>query len=487
MAGDSPFKNQPTWFTPERMLLIFGVINLLNYVDRGTIASNGVNGSVANSTCNPTEACYSGSGIQGDFGLSNFEDGVLSSAFMVGLLIASPIFAHLAKTSNPFRLIGVGLSVWTFATSACGFAVDFWSISIARMLVGVGEASFVSLAAPFVVDNAPPNKKAAWLSLFYMCIPVGMALGYVYGGVVGTFLGWRAAFWIEAVGMLPFAIFCFISHPIKMIDEDLQSETPQSDTFQDDLASKLKLDSRLGMAKESIKGFIQQSKMFLKDINGLFKSRAYTINVLGYTVYNFVLGAYAYWGPRAVYSIFNLENADVIFGGVTVVCGIFGTVTGGIILDKIGSTIPNSFKLLTITTFVGTIFCFVSFMSRTLALFIPLLTLGELFIFGAQGPVNYLSLQSVSITSRPLAMAVSTVCIHMFGDVPSSPLVGALQDCLDNWRLSSLILTSVFFLASFLWLLGYLLPSEDQAQLQGSSNQITQMENLQQAPLLADT
>ncbi|OIT06134.1 putative sphingolipid transporter spinster -like 2 [Nicotiana attenuata] len=68
-----------------RLLAVFCVINLLNYVDRGTIASNGVNGS--RKTCTKTGTCSPGSGIQGDFDLSNFQDGVISSAFMVGLLI----------------------------------------------------------------------------------------------------------------------------------------------------------------------------------------------------------------------------------------------------------------------------------------------------------------------------------------------------------------------------------------------------------------
>lgn len=478
MAGPAAFESQPRWFTPERMLFIFCIVNLLNYLDRGTIASNGVNGSIANSTCNPTEACYSGSGIQGDFGLNNFEDGVLSSAFMVGLLIASPIFAHLAKVCNPFKLIGVGLSVWTFATAACGFAVEFWSISIARMLVGVGEASFISLAAPFVVDNAPQNKKTVWLSLFYMCIPVGMALGYVYGGLVGSLLNWRAAFWGEAILMFPFAIFCFISQPILMIGQ--LDGGPQDGNLEDYNKSKSNLDM-----KGRFKSFVQHSKVFLEDIKTLFQSRTYTINVFGYIVFNFVLGAYSYWGPRAGYSIYNLENADLVFGGVTVICGIFGTVAGGLILDKIGSTIPNGFKLLAITTFVGTIFCFAAFIARTLLLFIPLFSLGELFIFATQGPVNYLTLQCVSTDLRPLAMAVSTVCIHVFGDVPSSPLVGAVQDRLDNWRITALILTSIFFLASFLWFAGYLLPVEDQAQIEDGISQTTQMETLQETPLLA--
>ncbi|KAF3947567.1 hypothetical protein CMV_026316 [Castanea mollissima] len=52
----------PSWFTPKRLLLIFCVINMINYVDRGAIASNGVNGSLG--TCTDSGTCTSGSGIQ---------------------------------------------------------------------------------------------------------------------------------------------------------------------------------------------------------------------------------------------------------------------------------------------------------------------------------------------------------------------------------------------------------------------------------------
>ncbi|RRT79318.1 hypothetical protein B296_00022765 [Ensete ventricosum] len=46
-----------------------------------------------------------------------------------------------------------------------------------------------------------------------------------------------------------------------------------------------------------------------------------------------------------------------------------------------------------------------------------------------QGPVNYICLHCVKPSLRPLSMAMSTVSIHIFGDVPSSPLVGVLQVC----------------------------------------------------------
>ena len=87
---------------------------------------------------------------QGDFALTDFDDGCLPAAFMVGLIVASPTFAFLSRRVQPFKLMGAGLLVWTLAVAACAATWDFWSILACRMAVGVGEASFVVLAAPFI-------------------------------------------------------------------------------------------------------------------------------------------------------------------------------------------------------------------------------------------------------------------------------------------------------------------------------------------------
>lgn len=91
--------------------------------------------------------------LQGDFNLSNTQDGFLATAFLVGLLIASPVFSESCKHYSAFRLIGIGMSTWMLATFGCGLAVGFWSLVCCRMLVGVGEASFVALAAPFIGER----------------------------------------------------------------------------------------------------------------------------------------------------------------------------------------------------------------------------------------------------------------------------------------------------------------------------------------------
>ncbi|KAJ9159302.1 hypothetical protein P3X46_024817 [Hevea brasiliensis] len=466
----------PSWFTPKRLLVIFCIINLINYVDRGAIASNGVNGS--RRTCTKGGTCTSGSGIQGDFNLNNFEDGVLSSAFMVGLLVASPIFASLAKSFNPFRLIGVGLSVWTVAVVGCGFSFNFWSITICRMLVGFGEASFISLAAPFIDDNAPVAQKTAWLAIFYMCIPTGYAVGYVYGGLVGGHFNWRWAFFGEAILMFPFVVLGYVMKPLqlkgfapaeskkaltsveKAVSEDQEMAAGNDGT----LAIKEELNDK-SSKQSSISRYasisLDQFSRFMKDMKALLVEKVYVVNVLGYIAYNFVIGAYSYWGPKAGYNIYNMTNADLIFGGITIVCGIFGTIAGGFILDRMTSTIPNAFKLLSVATFLGAIFCFSAFCFKSMYVFLALFAIGELLVFATQGPVNYICLHCVKPSMRPLSMAISTVSIHLFGDVPSSPLVGVLQDYINNWRETALILTAILFIAAGIWFIGIFMRSVD--------------------------
>nr|XP_009400301.1 PREDICTED: probable sphingolipid transporter spinster homolog 2 [Musa acuminata subsp. malaccensis] len=488
IPGSDP---NPSWFTPKRLLVIFCIINMLNYVDRGAIASNGVNGS--RKTCTDSGTCTSGTGIQGDFNLNYFEDGVLSSAFMVGLLVASPIFASLAKSHNPFRLIGVGLLVWTIATAGCGCAFDFWSITICRMLVGVGEASFISLAAPFIDDNAPVSQKTAWLAVFYMCIPTGIAIGYVYGGLVGNHLHWRAAFWGESILMLPFAILGFIIKPLQLkgFTSSLSEKAETSDEIIVQDGDEHNAKSELQATDEDVSAkaphrfssIVSQVSRFWKDMKVLLLEKVYVINVLGYIAYNFVIGAYSYWGPKAGYDIYHMSNADLMFGGITIVCGIVGTLAGGFVLDLMESTISNAFKLLSGATFLGAIFCFSAFCFKSLYGFIPFFAVGEILVFATQGPVNYICLHCVKPSLRPLSMAMSTVSIHIFGDVPSSPLVGVLQDYINNWRESALILTSILFVAAAIWFIGIFLKSVDRFN-EDSEQGVPSVERSNRRPLL---
>ncbi|XP_010463476.1 PREDICTED: probable sphingolipid transporter spinster homolog 1 [Camelina sativa] len=466
----TPLPTKKRFLTPGRFVTILCLINLINYVDRGVIASNGVNGSAK--TCDAKGVCSAGTGIQGEFSLTNFQDGLLSSAFMVGLLVASPIFAGLSKRVNPFKLIGVGLTVWTIAALGCGFSYNFWMIAVFRMFVGVGEASFISLAAPYIDDSAPVERKNFWLGLFYMCIPAGVALGYVFGGYIGNHLGWRWAFYIEAIAMAIFVVLSFCIKPPQQLkgfaDKDLKKPSTSIET--DAEASEIKTKT-----PKSKNLFV----VFGKDMKALFSEKVFIVNVLGYITYNFVIGAYSYWGPKAGFGIYQMKNADMIFGGLTIICGIIGTLGGSYVLDRITATLPNTFKLLAASTLLGAAFCFVAFLMKNMYAFIGLFALGEIIIFAPQAPVNYVCLHCVRPNLRPLSMATSTVLIHILGDVPSSPLYGKMQDRLKNWRKSTLIITSILFLAAIIWGIGIFMNSVDRSNEVSEDDEVVEEEKLE--------
>ncbi|CAI6004176.1 unnamed protein product [Closterium sp. NIES-65] len=526
------------------------------------------------------------------------EGGELVRVFELGSPLASSAGSRAAAAVTPARVASEGgircehgssyASTTTFYLCIpIGFALGYLYI---QRLVGVGEASFISLAAPFIDDNAPPGKTAQWLATFYLCIPVGFALGYLYGGVAGPLLGWRGAFLLEALFMLPFVVYTATAAPPPLKGNpvllpfpllaslapslaSLLATPPSTSAFRSALPSatstggwlarcwgggerfcwklcsccrlcstlllpplrpsKVTSFSRaplllltllsislsrlcipVGFALGYLYGgvapllgwrgaFLLEALFMLPfvlytataappplknnpllpcclprcsggrahasvtasaaladddeeraegapslatssqveattqlkhgdgslidDSLSLARNEIFTINVLGYAAYTFVIGAYAYWAPKAMKEIFNEERADALFGGITVVTGVGGTLFGGLMLDRMGATIPNALLLQSRVTVVGAIFCLLAFASPHILLFVLFMALGEFFIFAIQGPANIVSLQCVPSNLRALAIAAATVVAHLLGDVPSPPILGLLQ------------------------------------------------------------
>ncbi|EFN51305.1 hypothetical protein CHLNCDRAFT_8328, partial [Chlorella variabilis] len=417
----------PAWATPKRLLILFCVMCLFIYLDRGMIASNGVNGAAATPE-------HPASGIQGDFGLSLFQDGLLPAAFMVGLLASSPVFAEASKHRNGFRLIGTGLAVWTAAAAGCGLAPGFASLLLCRMAVGVGEASFVALAAPFIDDNAPPTQKALWLGTFYCCIPTGYALGYIYGGLVGGSLGWRAAFLLEAAAMLPFVVFCLRAPPISLRGGGNGAGASVSHPHRDDDGSGEGAARPAGLLAR-LRGPVAAVG---QDLRLLASHPIYLWNVGGMTVYTAVLGTFAFYGPKAGREMFDIqpERADLTFGAITVLTGTLGTLAGGTLLDAVGSSMRNALLLCTLGITLGGALSVAAFWAAgSFPLFSFVFALAQMAMFTSSAPSNAVSMWCVPTALRPFAVSMSVVAIHVLGDVPSPPLLGALQGRLQNWRL----------------------------------------------------
>ena len=156
--------------------------------------------------------------------------GLLQSSFILGFSIASVVFGFFVSLSSPFSVICIGLGVWVLATVLSGCAWNYVSLFIARLFSGVGEAAFQIVVPAFIDDYSPKNLVGTSMSILYMAIPVGTALGYTLSGYIAEHYSWRIMYIISGPLMIPFIII-LLYYPIDSIAE---IESPLSLLIEED-------------------------------------------------------------------------------------------------------------------------------------------------------------------------------------------------------------------------------------------------------------
>jgi MFS family permease len=146
--------------------------------------------------------------IKRDLGLSDAQLGLLSGfAFAVFYATLGIPIARIADRTSRSKVIAISLLVWSLMTSLCGAARSFATLLLFRIGVGVGEAGCSPPAHSLISDYFPAKKRATALGIYSSGIYVGVMFGFLAGGWINEFFGWRKAF--VAAG-LPGAIFAII-------------------------------------------------------------------------------------------------------------------------------------------------------------------------------------------------------------------------------------------------------------------------------------
>ncbi len=146
--------------------------------------------------------------IKAEFDLSDTQLGFLTGfAFAIFYSIMGIPLAKLADQGDRRKLIAVVIALWSVMTAACGMAVGFVSLLIARVGVGIGEAGSAPAVQSMIADYFEPRRRATIIALQSTGVYVGILLGFLLGGWINEFSGWRAAF--MALG-LPGVLFALI-------------------------------------------------------------------------------------------------------------------------------------------------------------------------------------------------------------------------------------------------------------------------------------
>lgn len=139
--------------------------------------------------------------IKADLGLTDTQLSLMGGlAFALFYTVLGVPIALLADRKSRVWIMTIALALWSAMTALCGLAQNFTQLFLARLGVGVGEAGGVAPAYSLIADYFPSEKRARALSIYSFGIPIGSALGILLGGVLTSYLDWRAAFII--VGLL---------------------------------------------------------------------------------------------------------------------------------------------------------------------------------------------------------------------------------------------------------------------------------------------
>ena len=200
-------------------LALLVVVNVFNYLDRQIL-------SILLES------------IKRDLQLSDTALGFLTGiAFALFYTFAGIPIARWADRGLRRTIMALGLAVWSGMTTLTGLAQSFTQLALARIGVGVGEAACSPPAHSLLSDYFPPERRGTALSIFSLGVPIGIMIGYLSGGWINQYFGWRTAFFVVGLPGLLLAVVVRLTlrEPPRGHSESLQTSTSvtPADSFPD--------------------------------------------------------------------------------------------------------------------------------------------------------------------------------------------------------------------------------------------------------------
>jgi MFS family permease len=342
--------------------------------------------------------------VKRDLGVSDTAMGFLTGiAFALFYTIAGIPIARWADVGVRRSIIALGLLVWSLMTAASGLAQNYGQLVAARIGVGVGEAAGSPPAHSLLADYFPPERRATVLSLYSSGIYVGVLFGYLAGGWVNEFFGWRQAFFV--VGLPGVALALLVRFSIR--------EPPRGHSER--------------VVEVAAPEPWQVVFRFLWSLPS-FRHLAFGAGMAAFSGYGF-----AQWAPTFLRRVHDMGSGEVgtWLGLIIGFGGLLGAPLGGWLADRWGGVDVRWYAWIPgISAVVGIPFalCFLLIDSVTPALlvYIPAVVFSAMYL----GPTLAMIQAMVKLRMRAMASAVLFLILNLIGLGLGPQAVGALSDLL---------------------------------------------------------
>jgi MFS family permease len=390
-AATKPERRIPVVAGATTALVLLTALNFVNYIDRYILP--GVQELVKK-----------------EFRVSDSAIGSITFWFFLTYMLSAPFTGWLGDhlPRKPLLIIcAVAISAVNILTGAVHV---FDSLILRHAILGIGEASLGIYAPALLSDFYPEEQRNRILTIFYIAIPVGAAIGVLMGETVGARFGWRMPFYVSAVPGLIIAVLILflLKEPARGASDAHGEERPAV------------------AERRSVGEAVSEN---LRMVGQLGVNPRYMYATLGMAMVTFSLGGISAWMPSFLQrSGFSPDSVGTIFGAIIAGGGLGGTAVGGWLAQRWLRTNHRALYLVSAWSAALTVppalVCF--FGPR--ATMLPALTVAMFLIMLGTGPLNAAIVNAVPAGVRSTAIAVELLLIHALGDTPSPKLIGIVSD-----------------------------------------------------------
>ena len=340
--------------------------------------------------------------IKNDLGLSDSAMGFLGGmSFALFHAIAGLPIARWADRSSRVNIIAIGIVVWSVATTASGFARNFAHMTVARVAVGIGEASNGPASHSLISDYFPPHRRATALAIFFMGAHVGVLLGFGGGGWIASQFGWRAAFFILGAPGVLVALLVWRTVP----EPERGAAEPGA------------VDTRT-LPWASVFHFLRTNPTF-------------SFLLLGQAVHAFSAMGLLMWMAPLLMRLHDMDTAQagLWIGPIAGISGALGVIAGGLLSDRLGKRDARWYlRLPALAALIGLPFT-IAFITSDSTWIVLLCLVPHAFLNGSySGPVAAVVQSIVQVRMRATAAALNVIATSLIGIGLGPQVVGALSD-----------------------------------------------------------
>ena len=344
--------------------------------------------------------------IKADLDLSDTQLGFLTGLAFAGFYVIMGIpLGRLADRWNRRSLIAICLALWSVMTALCGLAVSFLHLTLARVGVGIGEAGATPASHSLISDYYPAKARASALAIYNLGISIGVLFGFLAGGWLNEFFGWRIAF--MAVGLPGVLLALIVRFTLR--------EPPRG--YADGIVD----DAEIPPLK-SVLAYLWQCKSYRHMMLGS------GLTSVGYL-------ALMQWSPSFLSRSFEMGSGEIgsWLAPAIGVSGGLGTLLGGVVVDRLGVRDSRwSAWVPAVALCVSVVPAALAFLSASAAASVALLTI-PLFLY----PIHFAPFSAVvqglaSLRMRSVMVAISGLLTNVIGLGLGPQVVGIGSDLLSD-------------------------------------------------------